>query len=381
MKVVFVMTLGERLSGAENYLWTFLEHADRERVEPVCACVEGTFRRDVAALGIRTPLIWDGRLRHVRSAGRIVRRLAQIIRAESPDLVVPWVPKAQVYTGAAAALTGYGTRNVWWTHDFHGGRLADRLATALPATAVVGCSRAVAEEQAALWPHRRCLFLHPGIEDPRAPARDALRALRARLGIPDGRVVVGNVGRMIHWKGQGELVEAIARLLERGLDVHGLLVGGDAYGLDPGYGPAVRARAAELGLTGRITFTDHVDNPLDHLALMDVFVSASPREPFGIVLLEAMALGIPVVAVGEGGPREIVEDGRSGLLTAGAGAPALAGGAQRLIADRDLAGRLAAGGRERFLARFTAKRMVGELHDLLAGLAAPGSVAPPAPTL
>jgi glycosyltransferase involved in cell wall biosynthesis len=98
---------------------------------------------------------------------------------------------------------------------------------------------------------------------------------------------------------------------------------------------------------------------------MDVLVNASDPEPFGIVLLEGMAREVAVVAVDSGGPTEIIEHERSGLLVESADELAIADALERLLVDDDLRGRIAAGGRRRFESSFTSNRMVDELQSQL----------------
>ncbi|MCW3095522.1 MAG: glycosyltransferase family 1 protein [Chthonomonadaceae bacterium] len=95
----------------------------------------------------------------------------------------------------------------------------------------------------------------------------------------------------------------------------------------------------------------------------DVFVLPSLAEPFGLVILEAMALGRPVIATDAGGPREIVEEGVTGLLVPPSDPPALAAAIRKLLADRQGTETMGRRGQERFQARFTAARMA---QDMLA---------------
>ncbi|MDX6487263.1 MAG: hypothetical protein QOF43_2416 [Gaiellaceae bacterium] len=90
---------------------------------------------------------------------------------------------------------------------------------------------------------------------------------------------------------------------------------------------------------------------------MDFFVSAAPDEAFGVAVVEAMTAGIPVVALSVGGPSEIVEDDRSGILTP---LNALADGIVRVACDPALRARLAAGAIDRAATTFTAARMADE---------------------
>ena len=126
--------------------------------------------------------------------------------------------------------------------------------------------------------------------------------------------MIGIVGRLQPWKGQHRFWKALAELRSRGYDVHGLMVGGDAFRLSPGYPVELSGLVERLDLGGTVTMTGQVDDPAPLLELMDVAVNASEVEPFGIALLEAMASRVPVVAVGRGGPLDILDRGRCGML-------------------------------------------------------------------
>jgi glycosyltransferase involved in cell wall biosynthesis len=194
-------------------------------------------------------------------------------------------------------------------------------------------------------------------------AREEAEAIRRKLGIPRGKTVVGIVGRLQPWKGQDRFIRAIDELRRRGHDVHGLVVGGNAWDLSPGYEPYLHELVEELDLTSAIDFTGQVANVAAYLRTMDVFVSASEPEPFGIALLEAMALGVPVVAVNAGGPAEIIESGASGILTASGAPNVLANALDPLLSDEKSRNRLGEGGRRRFLKQFTAEQMAISLEE------------------
>jgi glycosyltransferase involved in cell wall biosynthesis len=164
-------------------------------------------------------------------------------------------------------------------------------------------------------------------------------------------------------------LRALALLRGQGLDVHGLIVGGDAYGLSPEYPAVLEHLVSDLGMGDAITMTGQVDHVVPYVQLMDVLVNASENEPFGIVLIEAMALGVPVVAVANGGPLEIIEPNRSGVL-ADTGAPeALAAALSGLVRDPELRRRLVTEG-QKTAARFSAGRMAEEMQSNLEGLVA-----------
>jgi len=102
-------------------------------------------------------------------------------------------------------------------------------------------------------------------------------------------------------------------ILEKHPDSHAVIVGGD-HALEPDYPAFLKARIRELNLTDRIILTGLQHNVPEWMKTMDVVVHASENEPFGIVVIEAMALGKPVAATDTAGPAEIITDGINGLL-------------------------------------------------------------------
>ena len=368
LRVLIVTPWGERLGGAEEMLWLALRHCDRGRLDPGVAFLgPGPFAAEVAGLGLDTAVLDAGRLRDPRALGATVRRLAALLRRRRPDLVLAWSAKAQLYTAPAALIAGIGDRALWWQHQIPDGHWLDRLATLLPARAVGCSSEANRRAQEALRPRRRTFVVNPGVEI--KPLAGGGQRLRSEHRIPAGRQVVGMVGRLQPWKGQDRFLRALAELVRGGHDVHGLLVGGDAYGRSPAYAESLTRLIPQLGLEGRVTMTGQVAAAASYFELMDVAVNASEGEPFGIVLLEAMAAGVAVVAVADGGPLDIVEPGVSGVLVADGAPPRLAEGIAELLADRGRRERLALGGRRRCEQRFSAAAMALGLSDSLAEVA------------
>jgi glycosyltransferase involved in cell wall biosynthesis len=363
MKLLVTVPWGERAGGAENILWTFLRHVDRRRLEPELVFFDdGPFVREVQRLGLHTVVLRSGRLRELPRAARVVRALAHLIRSKRPDLVLNWSAKTHLYGASAARMASATDRVIWWQHGIPDGHWLDRLATALP-TRAVGCYCAEARvAQSRLRPRRPSFVVHPGIDIP-APLSESDRLeLRATLALPEARPVVGIVGRLQPSKGQHRFLITLARLIRANHSVHGLIVGGNAYDLSPGYETYLHRLAGTLGIANHVTFTGQVPDALECVPAMDVLVNASTQESFGLVLLEAMAASVPTVAFASGGPREIIEAGRSGLLVEDRTEEGLANAIEQLLVDPELRDRLGEGGRDRFQRRFTAERMTRDLE-------------------
>lgn len=367
--VLVIAPWGERKGGAENLLWSWVRHADRNAIEPTVALLgPGPFAAELRAAGVRTWTIPAGRLRQPQRIAGTVRALAALMRRERPALVLDWSAKTHLYGAPAAALAGLRGHLAWWQHGVPDAEWLDRLATRLPARAVICSSHAGARAQARLRPRRPTAVVHPGVETRTPPAPEELAELRRRLGLPAEVPVVGMVARLQPWKGQDRLLRALALLRDRGVAVHGLVVGGEAFGVSTGYAAELRALAAELGLEAQVTFTGQVDDPTALTCLMDVAVNLSAAEPFGISLVEAMALGRAVLAVDSAGPSEIVEPEVSGVLVPDGEPETVAGALARLLGNPDLRRRLGAAAqgrhRERFAVEAMAARLTTELLEL-----------------
>jgi glycosyltransferase involved in cell wall biosynthesis len=168
-------------------------------------------------------------------------------------------------------------------------------------------------------------------------------ASRAELGLEPGVVYVAAVGRLVRRKNLASLITAVRRL-DRD-DVHLLVIG------DGPEQPALASLAQELGLGRRVQFRGFVPEETKYqlLAAGDVFALPSLHEAFGLVYLEAMHCGLPVIAARPGGHEDYLTDGRTGFLVPQEDSEALLHALERLVGDRAL--RLAMSEHNRSLAQ------------------------------
>jgi glycosyltransferase involved in cell wall biosynthesis len=159
------------------------------------------------------------------------------------------------------------------------------------------------------------------------------QAIRREFGIPADAPLVGIVGHLQSWKGQLLVVEAMARARARQPELRCLIVGG-VHRRGEEYAREVRERIAAEGLKRHVILTGARSDVAACMDAMDVVIHSSIRpEPFGRVLIEAMALGRPVIAPRLGGPCEIVVDGETGSLVPPRDSVALADAIVDLLAD------------------------------------------------
>lgn len=159
-------------------------------------------------------------------------------------------------------------------------------------------------------------------------------AFRRELGIPDTVPVIGMVGCLVGWKGHEVFLEALRSVISRQPVL--ALIAGDTPDGSPAYRLHLEERARELGIADVVRFLGHCSRVPDMMAACDIMVHASTMpEPFGRVVLEAMALGRPVIATDAGGPSEILRHGRTGWLVPPGDATALAQGILALVSSPD----------------------------------------------
>jgi len=365
MRILVTVPWGEPLGGAEAMLQAVLDGAQEEghEIEPVFFR-PGPWPVALEAAGFRVEVIEAGRLREAHRWVATVARLAKIMRARRPDLVLNWAAKTQLYGSPAAVLAGIADRVVWWQQAIPRRTWLDAGATLLPAAAIGCYSTPSAEAQARLFPARRTFIVAAG-----APVPETSSGASAPLELPADVPIVGLVGRLQPWKGQDRLLRAQAILHERGHRMHLVIVGGDAYGLSAEYAASLPPLIDELGLGPHVTLTGQVPDAGPYIEQMDILVNASDPEPFGIVLLEGMARGVAVVAVDSGGPGEFIDNGRTGLLARSGQPSALADALEPLLTSPDRRAQVGQAGRESFMSEFTdaamRKRFFRNLEQVL----------------
>lgn len=182
--------------------------------------------------------------------------------------------------------------------------------------------------------------------------------------------VVGELAALTPLKAQDVLLDAVARLKRRDVIVE---FAGEALPKDGPYVQDLRARAQDSGLEGRIRFLGRVEDPLARLRRWSIAVLPSiGPESFGLAVLEAMSVGVPVIATSHGGPPEIVGD--AGLLIPPRDPEALAVAIGRLLDDADLRHRCRAAGPRLVANAYTLGRqqevLLSVLRDVTSGGAA-----------
>jgi len=191
-----------------------------------------------------------------------------------------------------------------------------------------------------------------------SPAAARRDQARVELGLPAFARVVAGVGRLNPQKNFSLFLDVAAQLAPRFPDLHFLLAG------DGPEEKMLREKAAALGIADRVTFSGYVaDTRLVYLAA-DVLLMPSRYEGLPMTLLEAMAMGLPVVASQLDGIAEVISDGREGFLVPSDDASLFVERTAALLQDAELSSRIAQNARAKIEASFSVERMTSAVEEI-----------------
>jgi len=342
------------VSGSEGHLLALLPALRERRVDArfLGLNVPGTdfarFYEQLDRLGVPYRSVRCG----LDASPRMARDVHAAIRAERPDLVHTHLVHADIYGGAVARLLGIPSVSTRHNDDRYllGPFRYTNPAFARPARRLIAISDAVrAFLVRAGHDPAKLVTIRYGLDElPAAPSDPT----PAEAGVPPDAPLAVAVGRLIAQKDHLTLLRAFAR-------VHGNLPEARLAILGSGQLEAeTRALAAELGLADVVALPGRTDIR-DWLERADVFVHSSRWEGFGIVLLEAMLAGLPIVSTRVSAVPEVVVDGETGLLVEAGDDAGLATHLESLLTDRERAASLGEAGRQRALTEFS----VGGMAD------------------
>lgn len=374
VQLVSGLAVGEHNGGGEMFAIRLAQCLDPARFEVIMLAlwaydspIERDWQRTLVAQGIptyfcthyRANLYRDLEMAFATSYPRLLKLRPDILNThtEYPDFV--GLPLR--LGGAARRWVRTGHNVIEWPFAPHVARKTAWLYPLL-CTREVGVSRAVVEildgHPMARLLRKRALYIPNAIEPELVLARRTDRDMRALLGLPKGAPLFGVVGRLSDQKGMPYVIEAMRDIRAELPDARLLIVGNGERADE------LRAHVAELGLEDAITFLGPRTDAVDIIASLDVFVSSSLWEGLPTVIMEAMLLGTPVVATNIAGSRDLVLDGRTGVLAPPRDAAALAQAVLRHYRERQRARAMAEAARahvEQFTIREVA-RQYGELY-------------------
>lgn len=182
--------------------------------------------------------------------------------------------------------------------------------------------------------------------------------VRQGWDLPADAIVLGMAGRLEAAKGHSDLLQALAFLAPSHPRLH-LVLMGTGHLL-----PALTEQVRTLGICRRVHFLGWVDDLVSDIAALDIFVLSSRYEGLGVVLLEALALGVPVVSTRVGGTQDFVDDGVTGLFSPPNDPTALAQAIEQMMGNPEQARRMAQAGREKVFQEYDVREADQRTLDL-----------------
>lgn len=376
-RILYVID-GLNVGGAETLLLDLLDAAlTRGDAAHVAYFSDGPLGAEVAARGIGLTRLSRTGLRDPRALHRMVR----LIRRWRPDVVHTHLTKAGIVGQIAARVTG--TPRVQTLHNVDPWRRRAWLSRAWRwatdgADACIAVSSEVADHVAATGGHSRARIevIPNGADLSRFDPEGTEPLPLSRFGLDRGAVVFAAIGRLTDQKDHATYLRAVAKVAREMPDTRFVVVGVGPLDSD------LRDLAASLRLgPDRVAFLGGQRDMPALLASVDVMVLSSRWEGLPMVLLEAMAMGVPVLSTAVGGVPRVIEDWKTGLLVPPGAPELLAERMRRLAVDPHLRKTLGAAGRRLVEAEFDAAGMLDRLWAIYdrCGTSRRGQVAPAKP--
>ena len=300
------------IGGAERELLIYLDRLPRLGYQPVVICPgSGPLADAVKSRGVK---LYRGefpawrKLSSVFLRGASVRSLRRILHDCAPDIIhvndAWWVPQTlRAAQGNKAPVIAHVRQEIEPAKVLK--YELDRVSLVITMSKQIEASVRVAGISA-----DRVTTLYSGVELGRAINPAEANAVRRQFDIPSEALLLGTVANLFPRKGYEPMLKALARLVPSRPLVHYVIVGSG----DSGYERKIRALVQELGLQARVHFAGFQESVLPFLQAMDLYVQPSIMEGLGIAVVEAMAMGKPVVGTATGGLPEVIADGETGLL-------------------------------------------------------------------
>lgn len=345
--------------GSNEVVVSLIRHRPAD-VEPACLFLaDGPAPARVRELGVPVEVQPAGPARHLWRAPKVVQSIRRAAEQHRAGLLFAHVRKAHLYASAAARLDRLPY--LWWEHDPPSTAPGVRLAARLPADWIICSSEFTASHQRSLGGSAQVSAVLCGVEvDPAAPVAEHAT---------DSPPIVVSVGRLRRYKRHELLVRAAPRVLASCPATRFRIIGASTPGVDEDYPAELHALSRSLGISQSIDFAGFVSGAGGVMHEASVLVHLAEAEPFGLVVVEAMLQGVPVICPRDGGPAEIVRDGVDGIHVDPEDVEELAQAIVTLVSDAGLRGRMGEEGRERATRCFAAERMARETWKIVADVA------------
>lgn len=360
MNILYLTSTGKIIGGGEISLFNLLERLDRQRFRAyVISPSEGDFTDKIRSLNIPVIILPVKKVKNIFNIFRsrkVIERLKEIIRQHKIDLIHCNSTRGISFLGAIAARK-IGIPFIWHIRVMESGTFLDLLNRFL-VTKIIFNSKASAKRFSWLPVKNKSVIVHNGVDLNKFNTFKRNADFRNEIGCKEETILIGTIGRYHPIKGYEYFIKAAKIISQKVLQAKFLILGLN-YDNNP-YVSKLTDMVKNMGLADKIIFKGPYVNISEVFSSLDLFLLSSIREPFGRVIIEAMACSKPVVSFKVGGIPEIVEDSITGILVPPKSYQGLANAVIEVLKDKEKAITMGEKGRQRVEQFFSIENHVKE---------------------
>lgn len=371
-RTVLLCRVDGNFGGVERYILTLAQGLDRQGYHPIIVGIanQGELLRQAQELGLDTEFLPMPSRLHIRSAAREFGRIARkwnagllhtfglrsnsVVWCMRRSFQLPWIVRLPNIN--STDYNNYLRGNLSHRLNNYMIRRADALQVISPQL----------ENYVRSWrkPPKRIYTIPNGVNTEKYDRSRIEQTARKPFHISEDAQVIGSVGRLELIKGYDILIGAFSKIVKHGIDARLILVG------DGPERESLKRLSKTLGVENRIHITGFCEDVRPFLAAFDLYVCSSRSEGVPMALLEAMAMGLPVVSTRVGGIESVIEEGRQGFLISPEEENALVDALRNLLSNRNQVKILGEEARKRVVEHFSVDRMIGNVQRMYDDMAA-----------
>jgi glycosyltransferase involved in cell wall biosynthesis len=362
LKVLHVHS-GNMIGGVETVLLTFAEFANTcpEFRQEFALVFDGPFAERLRAMGATVHILPEVQLRNPFSVLRSRRQLRQLMAGKKYQAVISHSPWCQVVFAAVAKRLKVPL--IFWMHNNFDGHWLQRLASRNAPDLTICNSAFTRSTLPGVYPYTPSRIIHNPVRPLRATESDR-EAMRRALGADSDTVVILMASRTEAWKGHLNLLRSAGQIQTAKKWII-WIAGAPQTPAEKTYFDSVHDEADHRQLADQIRFLGQRSDVPALMCATDIYCQPNAEpEPFGVVFVEALQAGVPIVTFAMGGAQEIL-DQNSGILVPPGDIPGVAAALLRLIEDAALRSRLGSVGPARAKSLCDPAQQIHRVYEIL----------------
>ena len=360
VNILYVNHVG-KVSGGETSLLNYITNLDREKFESFMVCPHGELASRAASLGVNIiPMQMWILGRNVFKYLWTVIKLFSVIRRNRIDIVHVSGAGSNQYAAIAAKLTG--RLLVVHFHNVRSARDIRKYLVNMADRIIVNSEFTLNSIKNYIKDVSKIRLVYYGIDIESFSSTDGKR-VKEEFGIRTENKLVGIIGLLEERKGHEYFLKAAKVIKDKLGDVNFIVAGSSVF-TDRSYENNTRELAVQLGLNEDVIFTGYRRDIREILSGLDVLICPYREEPFGMVLIEAQASRVPIVAFNSGGIPEIIKNGQTGYMVDLGNWQALADKGLDIMTNSSVAERFASNGFEEVRSKFSSKIATSNLCEV-----------------